>query len=79
MVWITTKGIPPLVEEEKWSPELKTFLSWCLTIDPNKRPSAAELLNDLFLVHKVGAMGIVDLLTRAKNAANSLRDMLAGL
>lgn len=79
MVWITTKGIPPLVEEENWAPELKSFLAACLTIDPERRPSAEELLGDIFLVHKAGTSGIIDLLTRAKNAANEMKDFLAGL
>ena len=79
MLWITTKGIPPLVEADKWAPELKTFLAWCLTIDPEKRPTASELLNDIFLIQKVDASGIVDLITRAKNAASVMNDMIADI
>jgi serine/threonine protein kinase len=39
-----TKGAPPLKKPKKWSPEFKAFLQRCFEIDPDKRPSAAELL-----------------------------------
>jgi len=79
MVWITTKGIPPLVEEEQWASELKSFLSSCLTIEADQRPSAAELLDDIFLIQKVDSKGIIDLITRAKNAAAAMQEFLADL
>jgi len=45
---ISTKGVPPLKEEEKWSPELVDFLSKCLIVEPTERPTALELLAHSF-------------------------------
>jgi len=41
---ITTKGIPDLNEPQKWSQPFREFVSLCLEKDPEKRPSASELL-----------------------------------
>jgi len=41
---ITTKGIPPLKNETKWSFELRDFMAKCLEKDADKRPSADEML-----------------------------------
>jgi serine/threonine protein kinase len=41
---ITTKGIPPLKEPNKWSPDFLDFYSKCLEKDVEKRPDANELL-----------------------------------
>lgn len=41
---ITTKGIPPLKKQEKWSPELQDFLNRCLEKESASRPTADELL-----------------------------------
>eukprot|EP01122_Echinamoeba_exundans_P008511 TRINITY_DN2831_c0_g1_i1.p1 TRINITY_DN2831_c0_g1~~TRINITY_DN2831_c0_g1_i1.p1 ORF type:complete len:499 (+),score=118.44 TRINITY_DN2831_c0_g1_i1:50-1546(+) len=46
---ITTKGIPPLKNVEKWSPEFRDFYDKCLEKDVEKRPEAAELLAHPFL------------------------------
>jgi len=46
---ISTKGIPPLKEETKWSSEFKEFLAKCLEKDPEKRPSATEMLQHPFI------------------------------
>jgi len=45
---ISTKGVPALKEEEKWSIELVDFLSKCLIVEPLERPTAAELLEHPF-------------------------------
>eukprot|EP01122_Echinamoeba_exundans_P014147 TRINITY_DN6348_c0_g7_i1.p1 TRINITY_DN6348_c0_g7~~TRINITY_DN6348_c0_g7_i1.p1 ORF type:complete len:1031 (+),score=156.79 TRINITY_DN6348_c0_g7_i1:192-3284(+) len=42
---ITTKGIPPLKKQDKWSPELQDFLSRCLEKESADRPTAEELLS----------------------------------
>lgn len=50
---ITTKGIPPLKESNKWSSELQDFLQKCLNKEADQRPDASALLkvlNLLFLV-----------------------------
>ncbi len=41
---ITTQGIPPVKEPERWSRELQDFLSKCLAKETNLRPDANELL-----------------------------------
>lgn len=41
---ITTKGIPPLKEPHKWSPEFTDFYNKCLDKEVDRRPSADELL-----------------------------------
>jgi len=46
---ITTKGIPPLKEDEKWSKEFQDFVAQCLEKDAEKRPNAVELLKHPFL------------------------------
>jgi len=46
---ITTKGIPPLKEPQKWSNELHEFVNKCLDKEPEKRPDATELLKHAFL------------------------------
>lgn len=46
---ITTKGIPPLKEPQKWSSDLNDFFSKCLEKDVEKRPGADELLKHPFI------------------------------
>jgi serine/threonine protein kinase len=46
---ISKKGVPPLAEPSKWSPELNDFLTLCLKKKPSSRPSALELLQHPFL------------------------------
>jgi len=46
---ITTKGIPDLKEQNKWSNEFKDFVSKCLVLDPELRPDAATLVGHPFL------------------------------
>jgi protein-serine/threonine kinase len=46
---ITTKGIPPLKNVDKWSTEFRDFYDKCLEKDVEKRPEAAELLAHPFL------------------------------
>jgi serine/threonine protein kinase len=41
---ITTKGVPELKDDGKWSPEFKNFVRKCLDKEPEKRPEAADLL-----------------------------------
>jgi len=48
---ITTKGIPPLKEPQKWSADFNDFFNKCLEKDVEKRPNADELLKHPF-VHR---------------------------
>ncbi|GAM19841.1 hypothetical protein SAMD00019534_030160 [Acytostelium subglobosum LB1] len=46
---ITTKGIPPLKEQSKWSKDFNDFFNKCLDINVQTRPDAATLLRHPFL------------------------------
>ncbi|QLQ78175.1 hypothetical protein HG537_0A04220 [Torulaspora globosa] len=46
---IATNGTPQLKEPDNLSPELRSFLAWCLKVDPETRASATELLQDVFI------------------------------
>jgi len=46
---ITTKGIPPLREQAKWSRDLHDFMSKCLDTNVATRPDASELLRHPFM------------------------------
>lgn len=41
---ITTKGLPPLKETEKWSAQLLEFFQSCVKKEIASRPAASELL-----------------------------------
>ena len=41
---IVTEGLPPLKQPGKWSNEFKSFHKQITTVDPEARPTAAELL-----------------------------------
>ncbi|KAL7714824.1 Serine/threonine protein kinase 3/4 [Entamoeba marina] len=45
---ISTKGIPPVTSGD-WTVQLLDFVGSCLSMDPNKRPSAEETSKMLFL------------------------------
>eukprot|EP01120_Amphizonella_sp_Union-15-10_P007034 TRINITY_DN2335_c0_g5_i1.p1 TRINITY_DN2335_c0_g5~~TRINITY_DN2335_c0_g5_i1.p1 ORF type:complete len:282 (-),score=51.55 TRINITY_DN2335_c0_g5_i1:32-877(-) len=51
LVLISTEGIPAL-KSDKWSDEFQNFLSLCLNTDPEKRSSAATLINHPFLLKR---------------------------
>eukprot|EP01122_Echinamoeba_exundans_P006210 TRINITY_DN1706_c0_g1_i2.p1 TRINITY_DN1706_c0_g1~~TRINITY_DN1706_c0_g1_i2.p1 ORF type:complete len:625 (-),score=155.41 TRINITY_DN1706_c0_g1_i2:203-2077(-) len=46
---ITTKGIPPLKEPERWSEVFRDFVNKCLEKDIEKRPTADEMLKHPFI------------------------------
>ncbi|KAJ7166114.1 kinase-like domain-containing protein [Mycena filopes] len=46
---ILVNGAPELKEAERWSEELKDFLSDCLTVDTEVRPGMGELVEHAFL------------------------------
>jgi len=47
---ITTKGIPPLKNKNKWSSQLHDFMAKCLCVDVASRPDAVEMLKHPFLL-----------------------------
>lgn len=46
---ITTEGLPPLKEPNKWSDDFKSFLKLTVTQDPENRPTATELLQHPYI------------------------------
>lgn len=64
---ITTKGIPPLKEPQKWSPDLNDFFSKCLEKDVEKRPSADELLKHPFIMRACSPKELAPVVRAAKD------------
>lgn len=46
---IATNGTPQLKEPDTLSQQLKSFLAWCLNVNPEERASATQLLDDAFI------------------------------
>jgi len=63
---ITTKGIPGLKEPQKWSADLNDFFAKCLDKDPEKRPSADQLLKHPFLNRSCNSVEIGSMVKMAK-------------
>ena len=55
-------------EPEKWSPELKDFLSKCITQDPRARPDANTLLAHPFLDKAAPSSEILEQVKRSRKA-----------
>jgi hypothetical protein len=64
---ITTKGIPPLKDLDKWSPEFRDFYNKCLEKEVEKRPEATELLNHPFLKKACPPSGLAPAVIQVKN------------
>jgi len=65
---ITTKGIPELKEQNKWSDEFKDFLKKCLEKDVDARPDARQLLSHPFLKQACNSNGLVPAILESKKA-----------
>jgi len=66
---ITTKGIPPLQDQGRWSPPLLDFYSKCLEKEVDKRPSAATLLEHPYLQTSCSAVEFAPIIEEARQAA----------
>ncbi|KAG0216587.1 signal transducing kinase of the PAK [Mortierella sp. NVP41] len=64
---IATNGTPALQNPEKLSYEFKDFLAQCLEVDPEKRPTATELLKHPFLTKAHGVRTLAPLIRAAKD------------
>lgn len=62
---ITTKGIPPLKDQSKWSRDFHSFLQKCLDTNVENRPEAAELLRHPFLHRACSAEEFAPIIHRA--------------
>eukprot|EP01126_Amoeba_proteus_P023744 TRINITY_DN2386_c0_g1_i16.p1 TRINITY_DN2386_c0_g1~~TRINITY_DN2386_c0_g1_i16.p1 ORF type:complete len:430 (-),score=99.36 TRINITY_DN2386_c0_g1_i16:131-1420(-) len=65
---ITTKGIPPVQQPEKWSPELLDFYGKCLAKDVQIRPFAEDLLPHPFLCKACRPAEFVPVIEQAHRA-----------
>eukprot|EP01121_Diplochlamys_sp_Union-15-3_P014911 TRINITY_DN481_c0_g3_i1.p1 TRINITY_DN481_c0_g3~~TRINITY_DN481_c0_g3_i1.p1 ORF type:complete len:764 (+),score=155.36 TRINITY_DN481_c0_g3_i1:104-2293(+) len=63
---ITTNGIPPLKDENKWSSDMRDFLSRCLQPKFVNRPTAPELLQHQFLKTACSSEGMVGIIQKVK-------------
>jgi len=63
---ITTKGIPPLKDQNKWSRDFHNFLQKCLDTRVETRPEAAELLRHPFLERACTAEEFAPVIHRAR-------------
>eukprot|EP01089_Gocevia_fonbrunei_P008430 TRINITY_DN2010_c0_g1_i3.p1 TRINITY_DN2010_c0_g1~~TRINITY_DN2010_c0_g1_i3.p1 ORF type:complete len:347 (+),score=48.46 TRINITY_DN2010_c0_g1_i3:198-1238(+) len=66
---ITTKGIPDLKEPEKWTKEFRDFVAKSLEKDPEKRPSATELLKHPYLKSACDGPTILKIVEEARRYA----------
>jgi len=63
---ITTKGIPPLKEEDKWTPSFRSFVNKSLEKEPEKRPDSTALLAHPFLAASCSGLDLVPAILKAK-------------
>jgi len=68
---ITTKGIPPLKEPEKWSDDFKDFVAKALIKDVDDRPSAEELIKHPFLKKACTGSEFIPLILDARAAKDA--------
>jgi len=69
---ITTKGIPPLQNPEKFSPELLEFYSLSLDKDENVRPSCGSLLSHPFITKACTPEQFSPIIDEARAAASNI-------
>uniref|UniRef100_A0A6B2L3K4 Non-specific serine/threonine protein kinase n=1 Tax=Arcella intermedia TaxID=1963864 RepID=A0A6B2L3K4_9EUKA len=71
---VTSKGIPPLKEEHKYSPELVQFYNQCLEKDVEKRPTSDLLLEDPFLLKACSSEKFAQVVQQARTyLSNSIQ------
>jgi len=65
MFLLTTQGLSPLEEQEKFSPQLITFYHRCTEAKTENRATAEELLQDPFLLMACTNQDILQIFNRA--------------
>lgn len=69
---ISTSGVPPLPDREKWNSDFLDFLDRCLEMDPERRASLDELLEHPFLSQACHKSSIPLLIAEADGTYDSL-------
>ncbi|KAF1813931.1 Pkinase-domain-containing protein, partial [Eremomyces bilateralis CBS 781.70] len=64
VLFLIPKAAPPKLEGNKWSREFKDFISQCLVKDPDRRPTAKELLQHKFVRRAGKVEGLRELIER---------------
>jgi len=67
---ITTKGIPPLQNENSFSTDIRDFLNSCLQNEEDARPSSKELLGHVFIKKSCLPNEFSPLIDQARKANN---------
>jgi hypothetical protein len=65
---ITTKGIPPVKDQNKWSRDFHDFFSKCLDVNVQTRPEASELLKHPFMSRACESDGFKPIIAAARDA-----------
>jgi len=65
---ITTKGIPPVKDQNKWSRDFHDFFAKCLDVNVQTRPEASELLKHPFMLRACESDGFKPIITAARDA-----------
>jgi len=65
---ITTKGIPPVKDQNKWSRDFHDFFAKCLDVNVQTRPEASELLKHPFMLRACEADGFKPIIAAARDA-----------
>jgi len=63
---ITTKGIPPLKEQTRWSPDFHDFFNRCIDVKVETRPDADTLLAHPFLKQASEPAELIPFIQKAK-------------
>ncbi|GAM21866.1 hypothetical protein SAMD00019534_050410 [Acytostelium subglobosum LB1] len=67
---ITTKGIPPLKEQSKWSKDFIDFFNKCLDINVQTRPDATALLKHPFMAKACDASQFKPLIQMSRESSS---------
>lgn len=73
---IPTQPPPKLSDESKYSPQFVNFLKKCLIKNPDKRPSAQELLKDAFVAGNHGLSVMTDKETLKTKNINPISNLI---
>eukprot|EP01088_Endostelium_zonatum_P002944 TRINITY_DN1386_c0_g1_i1.p1 TRINITY_DN1386_c0_g1~~TRINITY_DN1386_c0_g1_i1.p1 ORF type:complete len:591 (-),score=134.68 TRINITY_DN1386_c0_g1_i1:58-1830(-) len=66
LLYITTKGVPPVRDRNRYSKEFHEFLNWCLEMDVESRASANGLLKHAWLKKACSPKEMIPLISEAK-------------